>query len=254
MRSAFGVEHGYISKSLVNGKWVKAAELGAKGRRSMGGYKQAKGVTEAHKTFLEGAKERRGFTNPKSPMAQWRNTPVHPGQAALHGDRAVTVRLGGAKGGQSHIFGHASDKESQKRLMGHEASHANVKRSEYRLHGQIFGDHKKLMREEARADMDSDFGHYRKIQAGQKVSVYGLSAKTGDMSHVKRSYPHLSDKQAREGVEGYKKVQDKIARSRGEKLPPEGTSTGTKIAAGVLGTSAVGAGGALWHSRKKNNG
>lgn len=256
MISAFGVEHGVIAKSLVNGVFKPASALSRAERGAVGGYKKAKGVSEEHRTFLQGAHERRKIVGEN---AAYKDVPVKPLDALLHGDRGFTIRTGSAKGGQSHVFGHASDTKSQKALQQHEGAHAAPKRSEYRMHHQIMGNPKKLMREEARADMASDYGSYRQVRmrhvaSGKKktVSVYGAAAKTGQLSQVSRAYPHLKKPELKEGVKAYRQTQDKIARAKGKKLLPTTTDKNKQniVRGTILGVSAAAAGHQLHHEFK----
>src|SRR5262245_901256 len=172
MRSAFGVEHG-ISKSFVNGKFVRAVDLSAKQARKVatgGQYKAARGVSEEHRRFLDVHQRNTKLT--QNPVAWPTGIRTNPG-LKHHSGAGGTIRVGSAKGGRSYVSGQASPKETPF-ITAHEAEHANVKRSSYRLHGQIMKDPKKLMREEARADYHS-YGHYSKHPLD--ASAYGTGAK-----------------------------------------------------------------------------
>jgi len=171
MRSAFGVEHG-ISKSFVNGKFVRAVDLSAKQARKVavgGQYKAARGVSEGDKRFLATTRMHREVVGtPRFPEGV-RHNPMMRGHQGSGG----TIRLGSAKQGRSYVSGQAS-KKSIPYVTAHEAQHANVKRSSYRLHAQIMRDPEKLMREEARADYNS-FGHYSTHPVDS--SAYGMGAR-----------------------------------------------------------------------------
>jgi hypothetical protein len=242
--SAFGVDHGWISKSLVGGVFKPAHALSTAERKAVGGYKKAKGVTSAHREFKAESAERHKVLADHPPI---KNVGSHTLPFGSEGQGA-TFRLGSKKGGRSVIRAAARNKSSYQQIVSHEQQHAKPRRSEYRLHGQILKDPEKLMREEARADLHSHYGHYKdtwkKTMQGKPTTVYQQSAITGDMSHVKQSYPHLTTTQARRGVKAYKQVQNKIE--------PRRMSTKTKVALGAGGTAgATVVGGAAYHELKK---
>lgn len=272
MISAFGVDHG-ISKSLVNGQWVKATKLSGKQRKNVGGYKKAQGMTRAHKEYKTQMNQAR--TQLKSAPSE----KVH-GKGTIFGQRApgtggATVQLGSAKGGRTHIEVNApkgTSKGKKKAIMAHERAHAAPKRSEYRVHGQIMKDPTKLMREEARADMARGApGHYTKQAKNRKtflgvpygtkkqkfVSGYAGSAMSGNPNNIRRAYPHMSNKEATKNIKAYKDTQDKIARGQGSKTykPPLTEAQQRKriaIGAGAAaGTAGAGAGGVAIYNRKK---
>lgn len=256
MISAFGVDHG-ISKSLVGGVFKPASALSRSERKAVGGYKKLRGVSQEHAEYKAESATRHRMLGGK-PSEDVKFGAKH---APLGADaQGVTYRLGSAKQGRSVVSVRAKNKETGKMVLGHERLHAAPKRSEYRLHGQIIKDPVKTMREEARADVLSSGGHYNK-QAKQyrrrkPVSVYAGSAITGQPKHLQRAYPHISDKQAKEGIKAYRKTQDQIVRAKGIKTPKErkgfrAMPHDQQIAAGALGIGGITAAGGLTHHYTK---
>ena len=249
MISAFGVEHG-ISKSLVNGVFKPATALSRAERQAMGGYKKAKGMSEAHSAFkVESAERHKALEGMPAEQVDhsYLHTPI--------GTKAVgaTYKLGGKKNGRTVVGVVGTDRKAMSDVLSHERQHAAPKRSEYRLHGQIVKDPVKTMREEARADATSDVGHYKKkrraAMTGKPVSVYQASAITGKPSHLQRAYPHITNVEAKHGIKAYKETQNKIARSRGE-MKPE-MSRKKKAAIGGVTLAGVTGSGALAHQVKQ---
>lgn len=161
MISAFGVEHGEISKSFVNGKWIKATELSAKQAdkvRVGGQYKKVRGVSAKDTAYREMINDPgvKNWTRFATGVKRDKDLPPGTGSGA-------TVRLGSKSQGRSYVTGSGSTKKITRKIAAHENQHAKVKRSGYRLHSQIMGNPKKLMREEARADWNS-FGSYKSLK------------------------------------------------------------------------------------------
>lgn len=167
---------GELNKSLVNGEFKAASALTRGERSMMGGYKQARGVTPEHQAFKQKYKTDvlgavkanqeagNGLKNGKlriNPFAQ----------------AAGTIRTGSKSSGQGHIFGAAPNEHAGKYLLSHEAQHADVKRSAYRLHHQIQGSPEKMFREEGRADYRAG-GHYK--NHGDEGSQYAQGARAID--------------------------------------------------------------------------
>lgn len=253
------MDHG-ISKSLVGGAFKPASALTRSERRLVGGYKQARGVSPEHQKF----KQESALRHRELKDRPAETTRVNPFMSPSEPFKGVTYRLGSAKRGRSVVQAEANSPKTLKTVLTHERAHASPKRSEYRLHGQILGSPAKTMREEARADMANKAGHYkhvkRKIATTGRAqgSVYQVSAATGDPSHIRRAYPHMSMGQAKKATKDYRKVQDKIAGGRGEK-PPELLSRRQKqVAAGVTTVTGLTAAGGLAHhyyrKPKKTNG
>lgn len=171
MMSAFGVEH-TISKSFVNGKFVRAVDLSAKQARKVktgGQWKKARGATKFDTQFKEtmASPQMKEFSRTAGTAVN-RELPKDMGQGG-------TVRLGSKSGGQSIVAAQAGSKKTLNQIASHEKHHANVKRSSYRLHAQIGNNPKKLFREEARADWHSQ-GHYK--NAKKATSVYAGMARS----------------------------------------------------------------------------
>lgn len=259
MISAFGVDHGYVSKSLVGGAFKPISQLSHAERAGVGGYKKARGVSEAHQEFKQGAKARRDLLKDTAPGEHGEVSVLHtpPGMKAV----GATYRLGSKKGGRSYAMAVGHDKKSVEGVMSHERLHAAPKRSEYRLHGQIIKDPVKTMREEARADVGSKAGHYthrrKAARQGEGVSVYQASALSNSPKHLQRVYPHMSSAEGKQGIKAYKQTQDKILRAKGGK-PKRGLSD-KQIGVGgtVLGIGGITGAGALEHhltERDKKNG
>jgi hypothetical protein len=179
MTSAFGIEH--ISKSYVNGKWVKAAELTGKQAKKIavgGQYKKAKGTTKFDRQFkaeqtqtLQGARkmkpgekqrslftrvEHKGFDRRGNAKIDIQNSkptlalPNDSGNALL----ASAQKIGHKRGGVHLLTTHGSGAASAQ-TIAHEKAHLSPSRGGYRL-AQIVRSPKKLMREEARADAVAD--------------------------------------------------------------------------------------------------
>jgi hypothetical protein len=163
--------------------------------------------------------------------------------------------LGSKKGGRSYALAVGHDKESVAGVMSHERLHAAPKRSEYRLHGQIIKDPVKTMREEARADVGSQAGHYshkaKEMRRGGQVSVYQASGITGNPKHLQSIYPHISAKEGKKGIKAYRETQNKILRAKGGK-PKRVMSDKQKGAAGLtIGLGGLTGAGALQHRAYK---
>jgi hypothetical protein len=176
-----------VAKSFINGKFVRAVDLGAKQKhkiRTVNQYAQSKGALGNRsdpvlsgyrkKIETEAGPLREAFkTGDQAKLAEF-------GEKA--GFDAFAHRMGGKGGGKSmvHITPKNEYKEkfvsqsmgekSHGHLGRHEAAHASTKRSEYRLHGQIPASMKKHGREEGRADFIAS-GHYR--GAGHKPTELG---------------------------------------------------------------------------------
>src|SRR4051794_16471772 len=133
MISAFGVDHGGISKSLVNGVFKPASALSHAERGAVGGYKQAKGVSAAHQQYKLESAARHHHLGSKPAETMTHGALMAPGVRA----KGVTYRLGSAKGGRSVVDVQGSSRKAMEQVMSHERQHAAPRRSEYRLHGQI---------------------------------------------------------------------------------------------------------------------
>lgn len=255
-KSAFGVEHS-ISKSLVNGVFKPVSQLSHAERAAVGGYKAAKGVSQPHQEF-KAESALRHSTLKDMPAESKEHSYLHtpPGMKA----RGATYRLGSKKQGRSVVAVVGNDHKAMENVMSHERQHALPRRSEYRVHGQILKDPTKTMREEARADVLSAGGHYKKqkkaARRGETVSVYGAGAITGKTKHIKAAYPHMSDAEAKQGIKAYRETQNKIARAKGMKEAP----WSRKKKAAVIGGGGVtiggmtAAGGLEHHVRTKKTG
>jgi hypothetical protein len=180
MISAFGVDHGGISKSFVNGKWVKAAEATPKQLSHIargGQYKAAHGLQPRDQAWKDKRAEQHKIMSGALSHGVKNNPDVTPGSAG-------TYRVGGQSYIISNLPKEAVPKKLRRSVMGHEAVHAGPKRSSYRLHNQILGNPKKMMREEARADYISG-GHFS--QHPDAGSMYAQAARA---SHgIKTSGP-----------------------------------------------------------------
>lgn len=157
MTSAFGIDHGYVSKSFVNGTWKSASDLTGLERLSVardGAYKKAKGVTKDDAKWLK--RHMKGGKAMRQAAKKSKNrVSVDPTEPAA----AATYRVGSAKGGKSYIVGSMPTKKLARAAQAHEMNHATPRRSAYRLHNQIALNPEKLMREEARADYRGT-GHF----------------------------------------------------------------------------------------------
>lgn len=179
MHSAFGVDHGYVSKSFVNGKFVSASTLSAKQARKVragGQYKKATGPKKSDTAFkanqtqmLQAAREMKpgetqrevfssakhqGFDRRKNAKIDLQDTTPSFSLAGEGKAHASASKFGPKKGGVNLMTTHGKNAASPQTLA-HEKAHLAPNRSGYRLH-QIVRSPKKLMREEARADAVAD--------------------------------------------------------------------------------------------------
>lgn len=174
MISAFGVEHGQVSKSLVGGVFKPASALTRAERGAVGGYKKARGVSAGDRAFqAEQAKVKEyhaGMKPARSFSSKSGTTHVYEhgimSRALPKGSSGVMVREGG-KRGTSHVHYQTSSFDtstSAKSVLSHEMAHARPARTAYRMN-QIHGSPKKVLREEGRADFESR-GHFKKNPQG----------------------------------------------------------------------------------------
>lgn len=199
MISAFGVEH-LVSKSFVNGKFVRATDLSGKQAakvRGGGQWKKARGATKKDRQFREMMSSPEAKTWGKDPGIKVdRDIP----KASGHG---ATVRFGSKSGGQSVVVGQAGSKKVARQISSHEKHHATPNRSTYRLHRQIAENPKKLFREEARADWHSQ-GHYQ--NAKKATSVYaGMARSARGIKRGKADQPAKLTSAEKKGVKALKK-------------------------------------------------
>lgn len=166
MISAFGVDHGEVSKSLVPGKgFVSASTLGAKKLREVTkpGQYASRGLSRKQKDAqyalkanndLFGGRESEIFSMPKGKKGK-----LHISDApdlAGTGLGAVAFKTGGKDGQRRILMGPDAEflgRKDLKRLKEHEIAHVTPgKRTSWRM-ASIASDPKKIMREEGRADM-----------------------------------------------------------------------------------------------------
>jgi hypothetical protein len=189
MISAFGVEH-IVSKSYVNGKWVKAVELGGKERKAMGGYKKARGVSRSDRLFMASNKKTKKQVDLPKKRVKTTEGPGGTTHYYEHGPKStflppgaggVTFREGGKKGiSHVHVPKKAVGGLKAGHVMRHEEAHARVGRTGYRM-SQIVNSPKKLMREEGRADFEGSGKHFTK---NPKQSGYAQAA-SARLAHQK---------------------------------------------------------------------
>ena len=164
-----------IGKSLVNGKWVKASEVGVKGLRAAkanaspyrgGRFMEQRGRSAKDWQFANSVDASKDMFNglgiPKGGVKRLK------GGGQLENLEGATTRFGG-KRGESRIW---LRPDARPETVRHEMAHATPKRSGYRLHAQIGQNPLKSMREEARADY-AGTGHYQKTRHS---STYGAVA------------------------------------------------------------------------------
>lgn len=247
MISAFGVDHGAISKSYLNGQWVKPAELlvHQKETGKVGGhFARSKGVSAEDMRFKRQSLHRKKKVAMTGGAYRKENYSYGPFRSkegfmdrlrGMRGGHGYTYRLGGkGKQGRSYMRGEGTSKEYMAPTRAHEHAHAMEGRTEYRLHHQIMGSPTKMMREEARADMaPGSAGHYGeqylKTFGSKKHGIeprhgppgsygtYAAAALYNDPAKLRQTYPHLSHEGAQKGIDAYKSVQDKILNARGGK-------------------------------------
>lgn len=249
MISAFGVDHGgVVAKSyLGGGKWKVASKLTTAERSQITSTRPnlwSRGVSASDKQFVEGQKSLHNVIGGSHKQVQ-------VGRAgALDTSAAVTIRVGGKKTGKSFVFGQTAP-QHRKKILTHEAQHAKVKRSSYRLHGQIGRDPQKLLREEARADIQSG-KHYSRVPQSRRSAyeeiaslqrravkapngVHPLLREQARAAGVKAPRnkeafphqvenfknamsqaigPHYAQGDTGAAVRGYRKIQDKIYRAK----------------------------------------
>jgi len=169
-----------VKKSMVEPGVFRAARAMTGFERNVvrtgGQYKAAHGVSEAGQRFKEVHEAAHKLA--KTPMFSSNRVQVTPGLGSGSGG---TVRLGSAKRGRSFVGGQASA-EHAPMVQAHEEQHANVKRSSYRLHGQVMQDPEKLLREEGRADYHSH-GHYSHIDFNN-ASAYATGARAAKQTET----------------------------------------------------------------------
>lgn len=217
-----------ITKSFVPGKgYVKATEAGVKvlrraAKERPAHFEDAKLTQELHNDrFKEGQKAIHGLLKQTSNRGTMSGASIQRPRLALgiglkaSGTKGFMVRTGSAKGGTSHVI---LPKDAPQHIVNHEMTHAAPKRSSYRMH-QIVTDPKKLMREEARAEMGSNrrAGYYRTYD---KTNIAYTQAAQSEpyrqMAHeTYASQPGAKGKIfEKENVQAFKDVQDKIGSAR----------------------------------------
>lgn len=171
-----------VSKSYLGaGKWKAATRLTpGQALKVPGAHLKAHGPTRADSRF-----KRQMAVATKDVSAKPQGVRVDP---IMGHNNAGTVRTGSAKSGKSYVVGSASSKRTADLLTNHEAQHANIKRSSYRLHAQIAKDPDKLMREEARADYMGSGKHYSQKKNELTSSRYQTLANMRDsaLNHPNR--------------------------------------------------------------------
>jgi hypothetical protein len=189
-----------VTKSLVNGKWLKSSEAlhAYKQGQKVGGYAQQKGVTPAHKEIKEQSKAGSAWMKEVRQNPQKSHSTL--GMLGLHG---LAVRTGGKNTGHSTVLinpqaiarnskGKRDYRKNRDMVRTHEEAHAQPRRSEYRSH-QLSASNTKMGREEGRADYLSQ-GHH-----------------SGYKTPLERSY--LDNAPSAEFGSGYREVQDKMQRA-----------------------------------------
>jgi len=216
--SAFGVDHGLVSKSYVGGGVFKpASALRAAGKKRVpGSYARSKGPTKADTKFKAEATKltqqlrhnekvmtepgrRPRFDDPdfKQVKVRGQRKPVNVyGESSFlsrtlpSGVGGLTLRTGSKSSGQSHVI-YDKTKSGAKKTLKHEMAHAQPKRSIYRMQ-QIADSPKKTMREEARAD--AVLGHYRKVKPN---SAYQQVAQARNTQRKVRKTPIIGGLRAK---------------------------------------------------------
>jgi len=292
MRSAFGVEHvvaAPVSKSLSGGVFKPASKLSQAERKTVGGYRKAKGVTTSDAEWARNMGQVKRLHDQPHPGMRHTKT-VHGKQGTTehykHNSRSTVVPPGaegfhvrtGGKKGTSYI--HMKD-SAGKSVTRHEVAHSTPKRTSYRMK-QIVDNPKKTMAEEGRADYVAS-GHYlkKKPQSGYAQSAryrnaeargeksaksarkYGGKPARGLM-RARNAPSRFKVKQAsgsmsrtmnkpvgRQEIDEYRRVQDKM---HGGAPKTPGMSTRKKVAIGA-GTTGVAGGGtyAVSRNRKKRS-
>ena len=220
MISAFGVEHGGVSKSFVNGKWVKAAELSGKQAskiRAGGQYKKARGTTKSDREFKTNNTTVLSEARKMKPGEQQRslfNTVRHGGfdrrgntKIDMH-DTTPSLSFGsggtiqasaqkfGPKRGGVHMITTNGPGKASPVTLAHEKAHLSPDRGAYRMK-QITRSPKKLMREEARADATADKKLNRPSPFGRGINEVTNDphtsgyAQTAAGRHLSRSAEHV---------------------------------------------------------------
>ena len=265
MISAFGVEHDIAKSYFGGGRWAPVTQMSRVDRLYVrGAHKDAKGMTKEHREFKA---QQKGLRAKLEAVPQG----IQRGDL-FSGAAGATVRVGGKSSGRSYVVGQAPTRKSRATIAAHEAQHAKVKRSSYRLHGQIMADPKKLMREEARADILSTGKHftrrtnpatqtnYERIANAQRradkhpryrPNDYGISAAMGVdkpatnaqiYQHAKKDFvrqqtalfgEHYGKGDVDANVRAYRSVQNKIRAAQARKQGPV-----KKSAFGVVHTIA----------------
>lgn len=220
MFSAFGVDHGDVSKSLVNGSWKAAKDLTKAERAAMGGYKKLRGVSPKHEKDREMlAATREAADNPQN--AKLKDVYVHPFNQE---NRAVTMKFGGKSSREYKIVGTANNAKAREDLMSHELQHAKPKRSAYRF-VQLHEDPNKLIREEARADYFSRYGSYKNPNNN---SVYAHGAR-GNTEAIRIAYPKMTSAEAKRAGKEYKALQNQMEAKGVKSGLKRDDTTGTAI-------------------------
>lgn len=283
MISAFGVDHGGISKSLVDGVFKPASKLTGAERRAVGGYKKLRGVTSADNEHRAGEKHIKDYHSDRNIRIGVKTGKVTQGKQGTvrrykHslissqvpvGAGGFHIRTGSAKEGTSYVHLREGADKSTK---AHELAHARPARSGYRM-AQIVKDPKKLMREEARADFESR-GHFagKKTDSGYAQAAKERSRQTAGKAHEEKlrkvpggrtlariangptatkseSYSNhvaeaLNKPEMGHGpVDQYVKVQNQMHQAKHGTAPPKVTPRSVHAAYGVAGASAASAAG-----------
>lgn len=273
---------GLVTKSFIPGKgWVKATDVGAQGLREAA-RKRPKHFKDAKtKAKSESAEYREHDDAVREHIADMKKggrvKPLKSARRAEHaeatwmegqsmkatqGVKAYAVHAGGRKGERMIVAPKGTDRTT----FNHELAHVRPKRSGYRLY-KIIKDPKKLMKEEARADMSSghvgDYHGYKpKLSRRTKSGYTGMARSENQRAMQERASQVRGDPRkmyTKESVNNYRKVQDKIAGARGYDpktgVPPKGSNTknmyrkenaARRAAAGV---AVVGTGAAIRHDR-----
>jgi len=240
--SAWNVDHGIVSKTFIPGKgYVSATKLVQESgkpalRTAVRNQRAAKSRVAAEEkahfqeyrsqhdlnTKLLDQLERKGKARP-SPKAgvAFAEPDFMTGMTMkAQNMEAFAMHTGGRRGRRVMVVPPGSSQHT----VNHEIAHLTPKRSGYRLF-QILGDGKRLMSEEARAEMasGSKLSYYRNATPAQAGSGYTQAAVSPEAQRILRSHEEqkalwnkVPDKKmfTDESMDAFRRTQDKIHAAR----------------------------------------
>jgi hypothetical protein len=242
-----------VSKSYLGaGKgWVRAGQAGAKAlRRAKGAHKAARGMSDESQFYLQRRRNMMDLVNAardlgtEEKMANGATkVSVSPFlHRTLREAEAYAVKTGN-RPGQGFLV--VSDEGAPATTIAHEMAHLGPRRSAYRLHHQIAPDGRKILKEEARADMAGDTYYRDDAAQADHGSGYTQAARKGKYRRMRTGLRNRASNMSRQALYGkpageaikegwktrpwskgsmddFRNVQDKIGAAQGHPHAPGG--------------------------------